>query len=43
MPAFRSVKRWQAELEALGVISVTSGHGRKTSNQYQLNLDALPE
>ena len=38
----RAVRNWQNELAAMGVISVVSGKGCKTSNHYSLNLDVLP-
>ena len=38
----RSVRKWQAELEAIGVIQVQVGKGRSSTNRYRLNLNSLP-
>ena len=37
----RGVQKWQAELEAAGVITVDVGQGRSSTNRYRLNLQAL--
>lgn len=37
----RGVQKWQAELEAAGIIQVEVGKGRSLTNHYRLNLDAL--
>ncbi len=39
----RSVRNWQTELEAIGVLVVEVGKGRSATNRYRLNLDALPQ
>jgi len=38
----RSVRKWQTELEAMGVILVAVGQGRAQTNRYELDLDQLP-
>lgn len=38
----RSVRKWQTELEAIGVIQVKVGKGRSSTNRYRLNLNSLP-
>ena len=37
----RAVQKWQAELEAAGVLEVHSGKGCNLSNHYRLNLSRL--
>lgn len=37
----RGVQKWQAELEAAGIIQVDVGKGRSSTNRYRLNLESL--
>ncbi|MCA9049843.1 MAG: hypothetical protein KDA89_14005 [Planctomycetaceae bacterium] len=39
----RAVRKWQSELEAMGVIQIDSGCGRTLTNRYRIHLDALPQ
>jgi len=38
----RSVRKWQYELEDMGVLLVEVGKGCQQTNRYSLNLDSLP-
>ena len=38
----RAVRKWQTELEAMGVIRVDGRRGRTATNQYRLCLESLP-
>jgi biotin operon repressor len=38
----RAVRKWQTELEQIGVIQVNVGKGRSLTNRYRLNLDSPP-
>ncbi len=38
----RSVRKWQKELESMGVLEVKVGKGCQQTNRYSLNLEMLP-
>jgi|GEM_PF-4618828 len=38
----RAVRKWQTQLEEIGVLQVDVWKGRSLTNRYRLNLDALP-